>query len=123
MLLVTLRGLMDSRLVEGLTSGVSTAATCEKLRPDWRPALPTAPVAIRLTAAHPDGPLAFTVKPTRSFETLVSRLFRDRVQFCSGLVDLVVGVGGYLGGAHRLALARERFVVLVGRERCADGLS
>ena len=29
--------------------------------------------------------------PIRSFETLICRLFRDGVQFCSGLVDLVVG--------------------------------
>ena len=48
--------------------------------------------------------------PTQSFETLVSRLFRDRVQFCSGLVDLVVGVRHDGGGGHRLALAGERFV-------------
>jgi hypothetical protein len=26
-------------------------------------------------------------------------------EFCSGLVDLVVGVGRHLGGGHRLALA------------------
>jgi hypothetical protein len=42
--------------------------------------------------------------------TLVSRLFRDRVQFCSGLVDLVAGVGHHLGGGHRFTLAGERFV-------------
>jgi hypothetical protein len=34
-------------------------------------------------------------------------------EFCSGLVDLVVCVGHYLGGAHRFALAGERFVGLV----------
>ena len=33
-----------------------------------------------------------TVIPTQSFQTLICRLFRDRFQFCSGLVDLVVGV-------------------------------
>jgi hypothetical protein len=38
------------------------------------------------------------------------RLFRDGVQFCSGLVDLVVGVRHHGGGGHRLALAGERFV-------------
>ena len=38
------------------------------------------------------------------------RLFRDSVQFCSGLVDLVVGVRHDLGGGHRLTLAGERFV-------------
>ena len=37
-------------------------------------------------------------------------LFPDGVQFCSGLVDLVVGVGHHRGGGHRLALAGERFV-------------
>ncbi len=53
-------------------------------------------------------------------------LFRDGVQFCSGLVDLVVGVGRHGGGGHRLALAGERFVGLVAeniaqvRDRCAD---
>jgi hypothetical protein len=31
-------------------------------------------------------------------------------EFCSGLVDLVVGVGHHLGGGHRFALASERFV-------------
>jgi hypothetical protein len=40
-------------------------------------------------------------------------LFRDGVQFCSGLVDLVVGVGHDGGGGHRFALAGERFVGLV----------
>jgi hypothetical protein len=32
-------------------------------------------------------------------------LFRDGIQFCSGLVGLVVCVGGHGGGANRLALA------------------
>ena len=41
---------------------------------------------------------------------LITRLFRDRVQCRSGLVDLVVGVGRHRGGGHRLALAGERFV-------------
>jgi hypothetical protein len=40
-------------------------------------------------------------------------LFRDGVQFCSGLVDLVVGVGHHLGGGHRLTVAGERFVSLI----------
>ena len=31
-------------------------------------------------------------------------------EFCSGLVDLVVGVGRHGGGGHRLTLAGERFV-------------
>jgi hypothetical protein len=35
------------------------------------------------------------------------RLFRDRVQFCSGLVDLVVGIRRHGGGGHRFALAGE----------------
>ena len=43
-------------------------------------------------------------------------LFRDRVQFCSGLVDLVVCVGRHGGGGHRLALAGERFVGLVAED-------
>src|SRR5208282_4980733 len=37
-------------------------------------------------------------------------LCRDRFQFCSGLVDLVVCVGDHGGGGHRLTLAGERFV-------------
>jgi hypothetical protein len=40
-------------------------------------------------------------------------LGRDRFQFCSGLVDLVVCVGRHLGGGHRLTLVGERFVGLV----------
>ena len=39
-----------------------------------------------------------------------SVLFRGSVQFCSGLVDLVVCVGHHGGGGHRLTLAGERFV-------------
>ena len=31
-------------------------------------------------------------------------------EFCSGLVDLVVGVRHHRGGGHRLTLAGERFV-------------
>ena len=34
-------------------------------------------------------------------------------EFCSGLVDLVVGVGHHLGGGHRLTLTGERFVGLL----------
>jgi hypothetical protein len=37
-------------------------------------------------------------------------LFRDRFQFCSGLVDLVICVRHHRGGGHRLALVGERFV-------------
>ena len=54
--------------------------------------------------------------PTQSFETLECRLFRDGVQFCSGLVDLVVCVCHHGGGGHRLTLAGERFVDLVGED-------
>jgi hypothetical protein len=53
-------------------------------------------------------------KPT--IETLVTRLFRDGVQFCSGLVDLVVCVCRDFGGGHRFALAGERFVGLVAED-------
>ena len=49
---------------------------------------------------------------TRTFETLVCRLFQDSVQFRSGLVDLVVGVGRHGGGGHRFTLTREGFVGL-----------
>jgi hypothetical protein len=54
--------------------------------------------------------------PIRSFETLVSRLFRDSLQFCSGLVDLFVGVGHHIGGGHHFARAGERFVGLVAED-------
>jgi class 3 adenylate cyclase len=37
-------------------------------------------------------------------------------EFCSGLVDLVVGVGRHGGGGHRLALAGERFVGLAAED-------
>ena len=49
-----------------------------------------------------------------------------RVQFCSGLVDLVVCVSHHGGGGHRLTLAGERFVGLVAKDpaqvgdRCGD---
>jgi hypothetical protein len=56
------------------------------------------------------------VIPRRRFETLICRLLRDSVQFCSGLVDLVVGVGHHLGGGHHFALAGERFVGLVAED-------
>src|SRR5258708_4782766 len=47
------------------------------------------------------------------FLTLICRLIRDPVQFCSGLVDLVVRIGRHGGGGHCLALAGERFVGLM----------
>ena len=37
-------------------------------------------------------------------------------EFCSGLVDLVVGVGRHGGGGHRLTLAGERFVGLLAED-------
>ena len=43
-------------------------------------------------------------------------LFRDGGQLCSGLVDLVVGVGRHLGGSHPLALAGERLIGLVAED-------
>jgi hypothetical protein len=46
-----------------------------------------------------------------------ARLF----EFCSGLVDLVVGVGRHGGGGHRLALAGERFVGLVAEDLAEVG--
>ena len=36
-------------------------------------------------------------------------------EFCSGLVDLVVGVGRHGGGRHRLTLAGKRFIGLVAK--------
>src|SRR6478609_9252461 len=60
---------------------------------------PAAPFPIRLTAAHPR-------------RTLAPSLFRGGVQCRSGLVDLVVGVGGDLGGAHCLAFSCERVELL-----------
>src|ERR1700758_5285696 len=63
-----------------------------------------------------DGSLAATVIPAQSFDSLISCLFRDGVQFCSGLVDLVVGVRRHGGGGHRLTLAGERFVGLVAED-------
>jgi hypothetical protein len=47
---------------------------------------------------------------------LETGLFQDSVQFCSGLVDLVVCVGHHGGGGHRLAAAGERFVGLVAED-------
>jgi hypothetical protein len=58
--------------------------------------------------------LVFTVSDTETmFETPVGRLFRDGVQFCSGLVDLVVGVGHRGDRGHRLTLVGEGFVGIV----------
>ena len=37
-------------------------------------------------------------------------------EFCSGLVDLVVGVGNHGGGRHRPSFAGERFVGLVAED-------
>ena len=62
-----------------------------------------------------DGPSAFTVIPTRCV-ALECRLFRDCVQFRSGLVDLVICVCRHLGGGHRLTLPGERFVSLVAED-------
>ena len=47
--------------------------------------------------------------------------FETVVQFCSGLVDLVVCVGRHFGGGHRLALAGERFVGLVAEDLAQVG--
>ena len=49
-------------------------------------------------------------------DNFIENLFRDSVQFCSGLVDLVVCVGRHGGGGHRLTLAGERFVGLVAED-------
>ena len=46
----------------------------------------------------------------RTSGSLTCRLFRDSVQFRSGLVDLVEGVGCHRGGSHAFALAGELFV-------------
>src|ERR1700687_3031698 len=48
-----------------------------------------------------------------TFETLECRLFRDAVQICTDLVDLVVGIRHDGGGGHCLAFVGERFVSLV----------
>jgi hypothetical protein len=52
----------------------------------------------------------------RDLAKLIQQSLRDGVEFCSGLVDLVICVGGYLGVAHCLALAGERFVGLVAED-------
>ena len=44
------------------------------------------------------------------------QLFRDGVQFCSGLVDLVVCVRHDGGGGHRFTLAGERFIGRVAED-------
>jgi hypothetical protein len=44
------------------------------------------------------------------------RLFRDCVEFCSGLVDLVVCVGCHVGSGHRCALVGERVVDLFAED-------
>jgi hypothetical protein len=58
--------------------------------------------------------------------TVSNVVLRDRVQIYSGLVNLVVCVRRHSGGAHRLALAGQRFVGLVAEDiaemsdRCGD---
>ena len=61
-------------------------------------------------ARHPCRVEAFAKNTTPSFGTLACRLFRDGLQFCSGLVDLVVCVGRHGGGGHRLTVPGEQFV-------------
>ena len=39
-----------------------------------------------------------------------------RLQFCLGLVSLIVGVRHHRGGGHRLTLAGERFVGWVAKD-------
>jgi hypothetical protein len=51
-----------------------------------------------------------------TFETLETRLFRDRFQLCSGLLDLVVCIRHHGGGGHGFALAGKRFVGLVAED-------
>ena len=46
----------------------------------------------------------------------MSSISRRHSVLCSGLVDLVVGVGHHRGGGHRLTLAGERFVGLVAED-------
>ena len=46
-------------------------------------------------------------------DCLICGLFRDSIQFCSDLVDLVIGVRDDGGGGHLLALAGERFVGVI----------
>src|SRR5262245_57472535 len=56
---------------------------------------------------------ARTEHPKRAGHELVvsyAGLFRDSVQFCSGLVDLVICVGHHLCGGHRPTRAGQRFV-------------
>src|SRR6476646_5853102 len=64
--------------------------------------------------ARRPGTLAESVPATLTgiFERLEC-LFRDGLQFCSGLVDLVVCVRDYGSGRHPFALTGERFVGLV----------
>ena len=40
---------------------------------------------------------------------------------CSGLVDLVVGVGRHSGGGHRFTLVGERFVGRLAEDFALDG--
>ena len=56
------------------------------------------------------------VIPEQSFESLVSRLFRDRIQRCLGLVDLVIRIRHHVGGGHGLSHAGERFIGLVAED-------
>ena len=51
-----------------------------------------------------------------TFETLISRRFRDCAQLCSGLVDLVLCVGCHGSGAHHFACTGERFVGRVAED-------
>ena len=48
--------------------------------------------------------------PLAALDTRLATISTRVFEFCSGLVDLVVGVGRHGGGGHRLTLAGERFV-------------
>ena len=54
-----------------------------------------------------------TLPTEKNFRDSHIRLFRDSLQLCSGLVDLVIGVCRHVGGGHRLALMGKRIVSLV----------
>ncbi len=82
----------------------------EQKRHDTRGRAPCGPAQDVIRSPFPRSKLRLT------FETLVCRLFRDGLQFCSGLVDLIVGIRHHFRGGHRFTLAGERFVGLVAED-------
>src|SRR6185437_15003520 len=87
-------------------SATSVTAASTSAPPTQGGSSTTSAPVIPSSCRTPPAPTPETTAPTTGRPS--SQPFRDGVQFCSGLVDLVVCVRHPGGGGHRLALAGER---------------